>query len=516
MRRHAPTLALTLALALAATTACSTTSSTAQEPDRTLRIAGPFEVHSLDPTADGEVFTRLQVTETLVTSDLDGQIVPGLATSWAATPDGRTWTFELRQDVTFHDGTPLTPDAVVASLEKVAATTASPLADLPVAAIRAEPAAVVVELTEPALTLPAVLTHYSTAVLAPASYDPQGRVTQVLGTGPYEITDVELPASITTTLSDEWRGPTPAIEDVTFQTVGRAEARALLAVGGQADVVFGLEPAGRERVEASDTARMESSLQPRTMLLKVNTAHPVLGDVRVRRALSLALDREAMAQAVLREPELAATELLPPSLPAWHVADEPLTHDPDEARDLLAQAGWTPGADGTLQRDGAPLELTLLTYPDRPELPALATAIQAALAEIGIGLTVEVTSSSAIPAGHADGSLELALIAKHFALVSDPLVDVATVFAPEGADWGVMGWTDPAVQDAVGRLLRGASDADADAARATVVNTAQEQLPLVPVAWYRMNAAVSTDVDGFVMDPLETTWRITDLRWAAR
>lgn len=518
MRRRTlhPALVLVLAGTLA-TAACSTSSSarsTTPQADRTLRIAGPFEVHSLDPTADGEVFTRLQVTETLVTSDLDGQIVPGLATSWTASVDGRTWTFELTPDVTFHDGTPMTPEAVVASLQKVAATTASPLADLPVTAIRPEPGAVVVELAEPALTLPAVLTHYSTAVLAPASFDAQGRVTQVLGTGPYEITDVELPASITTTVSDEWRGETPAVQDVTFQTVGRAEARALLAVGDQADVVFGLEPAGRERVDASDTARMESSLQPRTMLLKVNTAHPVLGDVRVRRALSLALDREAMAQAVLREPELAATELLPPSLPAWHVADEPLTHDPDEARDLLAQAGFTPDADGHLQRDGAPLELTLLTYPDRPELPALATAIQAALAEIGVGLTVQVTSSSAIPAGHADGTLELALVAKHFALVSDPLVDVATVFAPEGADWGVMGWTDPAVQDALGRLLRGASDAEADAARATVVDTAQEQLPLIPVAWYRMNAAVSNDVEDFVMDPLETTWRITDLRWA--
>lgn len=503
-----------LAATLLTVTACSTGAASPSTPDRTLRIAGPFEVHSLDPTADGEIFTRLQVTETLVTSDLQGELAPGLATSWTSTPDFLRWELPLAEGVTFHDGTELTAAAAVAALEKAAAQTASPLADVPVAAIRAEGDAVVFELAEPALTLPAVLTHYSTQILAPASYDAQGQVTAVVGTGPYEIESLELPASITTTRSAAWRGEAPAVEGVEFQTVGRPEQRALLAASDQADVVFGLEPAGRQRIESSGSARMESSLQPRTILLKVNAGHPVLGDVRVRRALSLALDRESMAEAVLRERELAATQLLPPSLAAWQADVEPLTQDQDAARALLAEAGWVPAADGTLQRDGQPLRLTLTTYPDRPELPALATAIQAALAEIGVTLAVDVTNSSEIPAGHADGSLELALVAKHFALVSDPLVDVATVFAPGGADWGVMGWDDPDVDAAIQSLLAGASGADAEQARETVVRAAHEDLPLIPVAWYRMNAAVNDRVEGFVMDPLETTWRLTDLRWA--
>jgi peptide/nickel transport system substrate-binding protein len=374
---------------------------------------------------------------------------------------------------------------------------------------------VVFELEQPSPTLPAVLTHFSTAILAPASYDERGAVTEVLGTGPYEVADLELPASIETTRFDGWRGEAPAVETVRFQAVARAESRALMAVSDQADVVFGLEPAGRERVEAADGVRMESSLQPRTILLKMNADHPILGDVRVRRALSLALDREAMADAVLREQELAATQLLPPSLTQWHSDLDPLGQDQAEARDLLTEAGWTPGADGDLQREGQALELDLLTYPDRPELPALATAIQASLAEVGVRIEVDVTNSSEIPAGHADDSLELALVAKHFALVSDPLIDISEVFAPEGNDWGVMNWRDPAVDDAIDALLAGASGTEADRHRETIVRTAHEELPLIPVAWYRMNAAVSDRVDGFVMDPLETTWRITELRWAS-
>lgn len=502
-----------LVAALLLGTACAPGSAGPAEARTTLRVAGPFEVHSLDPTADGEIFTRLEVTETLVTSDLEGRLVPGLASRWSSTPDHTEWTFELVQGARFHDGSDLTAEAAVSALERVANESASPLADVPIVRIRAEGDSVVFELERSVLTLPAVLTHYSTAILAPASYD-DGRVVEVLGTGPYRVERAELPASIETTRFEEWRGASPEVDGVSFQAVGRPETRALMAVSDQADVVFGLEPAGRERVEGSDTARMESSLQPRTILLKANAAHPVLGDVRVRRALSLGLDRSAMADAVLREPELAATQLLPPSLTDWQADVEPLHHDQAAARALLAEAGWVPGADGALQRDGQELRLSLVTYPDRPELPALATAIQGALAQIGVDLRVEVTNSSEIPAGHADGSLELALIAKHFALVSDPLVDVAAVLAPEGSDWGVMNWSEPGVHEAVDALLAGADGAAADEARETIVRTVHEELPLIPVAWYRMNAAVSDRVEGFVMDPLETTWRITELRWA--
>lgn len=511
--RSSRRLVAALGVVLMTATACGTGAGT-DAASGTLRIAGPFEVHSLDPAADGEIFTRLQVVETLVTSDIEGQLAPALATTWTSSKDYTTWQFELVDEATFHDGTTLTADVVVAALEKAAAVTASPLADVPVAQMRAEGGSVVIDLKDPYFTLPAVLTHYSTAILAPAAYD-GSRVTEVIGTGPYRIEEIELPAAITTVRSDTWRGEAPEVERVSFQSVSRAESRALMAVSDQADVVFGLEPAGRQRVDSSDDVRMESSVQPRTILMKVNAGHPILGDVRVRRALSLALDREAMADAVLREKELAATQLLPPSLEAWQADVEPLVHDTEGARRLLAEAGWEPDGDGDLRKDGKPLRLNLLTYPDRSELPALATAIQAQLGEIGVEVDVEVANSSEVPARHADGSIELALIAKHFALVSDPLVDVATVFAADGADWGVTGWSDPAVQDAVSGLEEGATGDVAQQLRDTIVRTAQEELPLVPVAWYRMNAAVSDDVEGFVMDPLETSWRITDLRWAS-
>jgi peptide/nickel transport system substrate-binding protein len=508
-------IATALAGSLVATTACSVERSAGAEED-VLRIAGPFEVHSLDPASSDGIFTRLQVAETLVSSDLEGGLVPGLSTGWRASRDHATWTFRLPRGAAFHDGTPVTADAVASSLRAAAADPASPLAEASVEDVSAAGTSVRFDLAASYQALPALLTHYSAAVLAPASYDEDGKVTEVIGTGPYEVSRTELPASVETVRSGHWRGTPPDVERVSFQAVGRAESRALMAQSGQADIVFGLEPAGRQRVAAVEELSMESTLQPRTIMMKVNTDHPALGDPRVRRALSLALDREAMAKAVLGEEELGATQLFPPSLTTWASPDlPPLEHGLDAARDLLAEAGWVAGDDGSLRKDGQPLELTLVTYPDRPELPSLATAIQAELAEVGVRVAVDVTNSSEVPARHADGTLDLALFARHFALVSDPLVTVADTFAPEGSDWGVMGWRDRSVTTAVDELLQGLPEKRAQQARDRIARTAHAELPLIPVAWYRMNAAVNERVTGFVLDPLEHTWRLTDLRWSS-
>ncbi|WP_353952064.1 ABC transporter substrate-binding protein [Knoellia sp. S7-12] len=512
-RRRVVSLTATLTAALV-TTACG--GGGASDRARTIaRVVGPFEIHSLEPTASNGLFTRLEVADTVVSSDVEGTLAPGLATTWQPSADKLTWTFDLVDGARFHDGTPVDAPAVAASLTKTAADAASPLAGAPIAKIAAVGETLNISLSTPDPTLPALLTHYSAGILAPSSYDGAGRVTKVVGSGPFEVTELELPSSITTRRFTGYRGDQPTIEGVEFSVVGRAETRAVMAASGQADVVFGLEPAGRQRVDAADGVSMASALQPRTVLLKVNGAHPALKDVRVRRALSLMLDRDRIAEAVLREKDLAATQIFPPALATWNQPDlEPLTHDVDRARDLLTEAGYRPSADGkTLERDGKPLRLTLTTYPDRPELPPLATAIQEAARAIGITIDVAVGNSSEIPAKHADGTLELALLTKHFALVSDPFVSIAETFAAGGAEWGVMNWQDPALTTSLATVAQQPTGPAADAARHEVASVIQEQLPVVPVAWYRLNAAVSDRLGGFVIDPIEHSWRLSETTW---
>jgi peptide/nickel transport system substrate-binding protein len=288
-----------------------------------------------------------------------------------------------------------------------------------------------------------------------------------------------------------------------------------MAESGQADVTFGMDPTSLQRLQSRDGVEVVSTTLPRTILLKANAAHPVLEDVRVRRAISLALDREAMATALLRDPEMAATQLFPPSLPLWHSDDvEPLEHDPAQARELLTEAGFTAGSDGRLVRSGEPFTVSLRTFPDRAELPVLATAIQAALEQVGIAVDVQVGNSSEISAGHEDGTLELALYSRNFSLVPDPLVTLLDDYDTDGAEYGAMGWTSPVVTGGLQDLADGADDDQAQALRRDVAGELHEQLPVIPVAWYRQSAVVSDRVDGVVLDPLERSYRLTDIGWA--
>lgn len=486
-----------------------------------LQIVGPWEIAGLAPAVSGYVFTRLQIAETLVDADDDGTLLPGLAEGFSASADGLVWRFVLRRGARFHDGTPVQAAAVVRCLE-AARRPPSLLSGAPIQAIETEGESTVrVRLSTPHAALPALLAHSSTLVLAPASYGPDGTVRSIVGSGPYRVTTLAPPQRVEAAAFDGHGGPRPAIERVAYLSAGRSETRALMAEAGQADLAYGLDPAStvrlRRQAAAGGTVRVESVTLPRSVAIKVNAGLPALRDARVRRALSLCIDRAGIARALLRDPQLAATQLFPPTLRAWHAEGlEPLAHDPETAARLLAAAGWRRGADGLRDAQGQPLRLALRTFPDRPELPLIATALQAQWREAGIAVRVDVGNSGDIPLGHRDGSLQLALIARNYATTPDPVSTLAQDFGRRGGDWGAMGWSDAGVADALASLQAGGiSDDRAAALRRQVVQTLQAELPVIPVAWYRQAVAVSARVGPVRLDPLERSYRLTAMAWRA-
>ncbi|WCM94122.1 ABC transporter substrate-binding protein [Acidovorax sp. NCPPB 2350] len=482
-----------------------------------LQIVGPWEIGGLAPAVSGYVFTRMQIAETLVEADDDGTLRPGLARRFDVSADGRTWRFVLRPGARFHDGTPVRAAAVARCLDAARQAPAL-LSAAPIQAIEAEGEATVrVQLSEPHAALPSLLAHSSTLVLAPASYGAGGTVRSIIGSGPYRVTALAPPQRVEASAFEGHDGPRPAIGRVAYLAAGRPETRSLMAEAGQADLAYGLDPASVVRLRRRARVRVESVTLPRSVAIKVNAGVPALRDPRVRQALSLCIDRAGIARALLREPDLAATQLFPPTLRGWHLPTlAPLAHDPGAAARLLAEAGWQRGADGLRDAGGQPLRLSLRTFPDRPELPLIATALQEQWRQAGIAVRVDVGNSGDIPLGHRDGSLQLALIARNYATTPDPTGTLAQDFGPAGGDWGAMGWSDPGVVQALWALLRGESAPERAAAlRARVVATLQAELPVIPVAWYRQTVAVSGRVDGVRLDPLERSYRLTDMEWRA-
>ncbi|WDZ96755.1 ABC transporter substrate-binding protein [Herbaspirillum sp. WKF16] len=484
-----------------------------------LTVVGPWEMTGLDPSRAGYMFARMEVVETLLEVDDKGQLQPGLASSWQAGPDGLQWRFTLRSGRSYHDGTPVTATSVLACLKRAHARPGVlRLADIK--AITLAEHDIVVNLGRPFNALPYLLTHYSTQILAPSSFAADGKVERIVGSGPFRISSLSLPQQFNVERFDGYdeTGNRAArrIQRARYISVARSETRTLLVQSGQADLAFSLDPPSIRALQNSDKAVLLSAMLPRTTFIKLNAGHPFLSDLRVRRAIALCVERQGIARALLRDPDLGATQLFPPSMASWHDAALPaLRTDPDEARRLLDAAGWRLAGDGIRRRHGERFELSLTTFVDRPELPLIAAALQEEMRQIGIAVRVVIGNSSDIPAGHRSGTLQMGLVARNFGNLPDPAATLLQDFGPEGGDWGAMGWRNEELLQVLQRLSSSqrADTLAGQAGRAKVAAILQAELPVIPVVWYRQTCAVSRRMAGASIDPFERSYRISQLRW---
>lgn len=492
-----------------------TRAAQATAAEQVLQIVGPWEITGLSPLVSGYLYLRLQIAETLLDVANDGSAAPGLAARWEVSPDGLLWRFSLRDDALFHDGTPVRADAVARSLQ-AALRAPAPLSQAGIARIAALDARQLeIQLNAPMAALPALLAHGSALVLAPSSYDAKGQVQRIVGSGPYRVRRLQLPQSIEAEWFEGASGAAPAVRALHYLAAGRAETRVLMCESGQADLAFALDPASVARVRRHGRVRLSSVTLPRVLALKVNAGDAALRSPAVRQALSLAIDRAGIAKALLRDPEMAASQLFPPEMAGWHTPGvAPLQSNLALAHQHLAEAGWQRQGEHWVDASGRPLRLTLRTFPDRPELPLVATALQEQWRQLGVPVRVAIGNSGDIPLGHRDGSLQLALIARSYGTVPDPSATLLQDFGPAGGDWGAMGWHDNAVEQALRRLLAAPLPADERLAlRRRVASRLHQALPLIPIAWYRLQVGVSARLDGVRLDPLERSYRLTEMRW---
>ena len=501
---------------LCAATMCALLSmplaATADET-KSVTIAAPWEVASYDVAVAGFAIQKLEVMENLVDADEAGTLRPGLATSWEASDDGLTWTFPLREGVAYHDGTPFSAEAAVQVLTR-AWKQPGVLSKAPLTGISAGDGAVVITLERPFAALPALLAHATTIIPSPSSFDAEGNPVALIGTGPFKVATFTPPQSIDLVRNDAYWGDAPKIEAASYLAAGRAETRALLAESGDADIVFTLDPSGYARLGDVETVRTVAVPIPRVVALKVNAGHPFFSDARARQALSLAVNRAGIATAITRFPEAAAGQLFPPALGGWHDNSlPPLAHDPAKAKALLAELGWVAGDDGILVKDGERFSILLRTFPDRPELPLIAAALQDMWKDIGVELEVSVANYSEIPAGHQDGSLHVALYARNYGLTPDPVGAVLQDFGKGGGDWGAMNWTNASVDTALNDIAATSDETARSINIAKVAAALHEELPVIPVVWYQHTVSIAAGLDNVVIDPLQRSYGLSKLSW---
>ncbi|PWJ50686.1 peptide/nickel transport system substrate-binding protein [Quadrisphaera granulorum] len=384
-------------------------------------------------TDDAFKMARWSNIEPLVVLDDNGDAQPLLATAWSQV-DPTTWRFEIRQGVTFHDGQPLTTDAVVASLTAAAAASPPPrILDGVQLTAQVDPAApqeaVLVRTAAADPLLPQRLSSPQLSIMSPAAYPSGGgQVNPVRhGTGPFVLTAVNGTSSATLDRFDGYWGTKAAASGIDASFVPDGTARAAALRTGTADIVEAV-PAGQASL--LDPALLHEVQMPRTNTLYLNTASGVFADPAARAAARAAVDAQTIVDVVYEGRADVAKGLLGPALP-WS-ADRP------QRTQAAAPAG---GGNGRV--------ITLGTFTDRAELPEVAVQLQAQLEAAGFVVQQDVREYAQIEADALSGKFDAFILSRATVLDSgDPVAYLASDFSCAGS-FNISQFCDPAVDAAI-------------------------------------------------------------------
>ena len=395
MARRAVSTAVPLVLAaalsvLVALTGCSTGQGVdlgaGASDNLVAAIAG--EPDQLDPHKTTAYFSfevLENVFDTLVEPDENLRMRPALAESWDVSPDGRIWTFRLREGVVFHDGSPLTADDVVfsyrriideklANADKFSAITAVESPD---------PSTVVIRTDRP---VPNMLTNLGgfkgMAIVSRRNVESGQIATEPIGTGPFSFRDQRSGDSITLAANaDYWGGP-PGIAGVTFRFISEPSTALSALQAGEIDWTDSIPTQRVTQLEDDSSITLAVTPSNDYWYLALNEAREPWNDVRVRQAIAYAIDRDAIVQATSYG-TAAANQLAIPQGNPWYTpydrygpAGAEGSAGLDRARELLREAGVQPAS------------LDMLVTTDYPETVTAAQIVADNLAQLGITVSI--------------------------------------------------------------------------------------------------------------------------------
>lgn len=279
------------------------------------------------------------VYQGLVSRTADGDIVPSLATDFDVSDDGLTYTFTLAEGVVFHDGQELTADDVVWSLQtrKDTPEWADSARLARVSEITADGQTITLTLSEPDSSLLWNLTGRAGIVLK--ADDGVDYATAANGTGPFMLTDWRQGDSITLTRFDDAWGEGAGVAEVVFPFISDDQTAINAALAGEVDVLVGFDSTLTEQIESGgDFAVSVGSATDKSVLAMNSTVEP-LSDERVREAIRLAIDHDAIVEAVGSGQTLYGP--IPASDPGYEDLSDVVSYDPEAARALLDEAGMS-------------------------------------------------------------------------------------------------------------------------------------------------------------------------------
>ena len=491
-------------------------SDNASQPERgsennTLVLGEMWDIESIDPiNGDGTlVCEKAAITETLVGANEDFSLKPELATSWEQL-DENTWEFKLRNNVTFHDGSKMTAKEVKFTLEKVISENSKVASMLKIDSIEVvDDYTLKIKTKEINPILPGVLHYPDTAIISPSSYNEKGEFVKPVGTGPYKFESFDEQTRILTVVKNEnWWGGKVGLDKLILKGIPDPNTRAMAIENGEIDFTVDVPYSETDRVDAIDGINVEKYKTPRVYKLDLNLKHEPLEDVKVRQAISYAINRSDIAENVLYNVGEAATGPFLPTMVWANKSLKPYSQNLEKANELLTAAGWVDtDGDGIRDKDGKPLKLNLMTYAARPGLPPMAEAMAAQLREAGIGIETEVMEMGSIDDRREKGNWDLYLAAYNIAMVPDPEYILTNWYMTNGTN-NTPGYSNPKVDSLITEARKITDPNERYKKFNEVEAIVYDEQPMIIVAYYGCAIVKKDYVKGYVFDPTAHDYRI--------
>ncbi|MBR3370504.1 MAG: hypothetical protein IKG52_07730 [Rhodobacteraceae bacterium] len=374
---------LMLAAALAATTALTAPAAWADAQLLTVDLVN--EPSSLDPHLQwnpDSYYVYRNIFDNLLTRDDAGEIVAQVATEWEQVSPTEI-VFTIRDDITFHDGSALTAQDVVYSVQRI---TDPELGSPQLSQFATIATAEVLDGNKVKLTTnapyPALMGQ-----LVKLSIVPQAIVEEMgkdafnqapVGSGPYKFDGWDRGVEVRLTRNDDYWGQTGSFPAAVFRAVPDASTRVANLVSGASDLVVTMDPDMAMQLDAAAGVGPRSALTERVAYLAVNGAKPGLDDLRLRQAIAHAIDRDLIVEGLLGGFDMPVGQLLTPAHVGWVEGFEGVSYDPDKARALIAEVG-----------EAATRRLSFATSPVFDQ--RIVQALQQMLTEVGLNVDIELT-----------------------------------------------------------------------------------------------------------------------------
>jgi ABC-type transport system substrate-binding protein len=501
--RPAPSLFLRLTLC-AMLAGCRNGEAT---PDRRALIDSRdwYDPRSLDPAKATDVPSGRAVAylfDGLTRFTPAGQVEPSIAKTWDVSPDGLRYTFHLRSDVRFHDGSPLRARHVAQSYRRVLdpATKGGTLWPLyPIRGARAfadgtgsalgietpDDTTVVITLDEPFAIFPKLLAMPVASILPDVIDNDFSE--HPIGTGPWKLVEWKHDDYLKFARNDTYFGGAPPIDTLIARIIPEPSTAVAEFEAGTVDILYVPEDQTRdwENTDAKK-AMLVSAPALRLWYMGVNVTRGPLKDVRVRQAIAHAIDVPTLLAQLLAGRGTVAAGVIPPTLEGYSKSRRPYAYDTLTARKLLADAGYAQGMD-----------LELWSSQTAP-MPRLAQAIQAYLATVGIRLKLVQRDASSMRAAARAGQTDL-VVKDWYADYPDaenflyPLLHSAN----RGAGGNVSFFSDTTFDRLVDASRRESNAAKRAALYAAADSVGYANVGMVPLFFYNEVYAVQRWITGF-------------------